>query len=66
MNKLQPSKLNVTDVSGGCGSMFDISIESSLFKVSVLKQYYIIYFLCIILPWSLLFAYIGEKSSCST
>ena len=31
--KLQPTKLDVKDTSGGCGAMYDIQIESPLFKV---------------------------------
>lgn len=31
--KLQPTKLDVKDTSGGCGSMYDIQIESPLFQV---------------------------------
>ena len=35
-DKLQPTKLNVKDTSGGCGSMYDIQIESPLFQVQSL------------------------------
>lgn len=36
--KLQATKSVVTDTSGGCGSMFDIYVESPVF--SVCQQYY--------------------------
>lgn len=31
--ELSPAKLVVKDISGGCGSMFDIAVESTAFKV---------------------------------
>jgi len=34
--KLTPTKLEVKDTSGGCGSMYDIFVESPLFKVKML------------------------------
>lgn len=38
--QLDPSKLSVQDVSGGCGSMFAISIVSEKFKgISMIKQH---------------------------
>lgn len=36
---LEPTRLWVKDVSGGCGEMYDIEIESERFRgLSVLKQ----------------------------
>lgn len=32
-SSLQASNVKVTDTSGGCGSMYDIAVESPLFKV---------------------------------
>ena len=32
--KLKPTRLIVKDTSGGCGAMYDINIESPIFKVS--------------------------------
>ncbi|KAF2650107.1 bola-like protein [Lophiostoma macrostomum CBS 122681] len=38
--ELEPSKLEVQDISGGCGSMYALEIESSKFKgLSVIKQH---------------------------
>ncbi|KJX93243.1 bola-like protein [Zymoseptoria brevis] len=37
---LQPSKLEVQDISGGCGSMYGLDIVSEQFKgLSVIKQH---------------------------
>ncbi|AMD20556.1 HDL188Wp [Eremothecium sinecaudum] len=37
---LQPSALKVTDISGGCGSMFAIDVTSSRFKgLTTVKQH---------------------------
>lgn len=33
MKTLEPTKLEIIDKSGGCGAMFDIFVESSVFKV---------------------------------
>eukprot|EP00924_Labyrinthula_sp_SR-Ha-C_P005100 snap_masked-scaffold_1-processed-gene-21.17-mRNA-1 protein AED:0.19 eAED:0.20 QI:0/-1/0/1/-1/1/1/0/99 len=30
--KLKATTVNVTDISGGCGSMYDVKVESPLFK----------------------------------
>ncbi|RIA94707.1 bola protein, partial [Glomus cerebriforme] len=39
-SKFQPIKLNVEDISGGCGSMYAIEISSEAFKgLSVIKQH---------------------------
>jgi stress-induced morphogen len=38
LQKLQPSALKVTDISGGCGSMFSIEITSQSFKGQSLVQ----------------------------
>ncbi|KAJ3007718.1 hypothetical protein HKX48_008965 [Thoreauomyces humboldtii] len=39
-NQLQASKLTVSDISGGCGSMFAIQIASPMFRgVSLVKQH---------------------------
>ena len=35
----EPAKMVVKDVSGGCGSMFDIYIESAKFKVNIICIY---------------------------
>lgn len=32
LTKLNASKVSVVDISGGCGSMFDIQVESELFQ----------------------------------
>ncbi|KAJ3139618.1 hypothetical protein HDU90_009119 [Geranomyces variabilis] len=37
-NQLQATKLNVADISGGCGSMFAIEIASPLFKGKTLVK----------------------------
>ncbi|CAG8473441.1 8890_t:CDS:2 [Racocetra fulgida] len=38
--KFQPTKLNVQDISGGCGSMYAIEISSSVFKgLPMIKQH---------------------------
>lgn len=41
LNKsFSPNKLDVRDVSGGCGSMFAITVESALFKgIPMIKQH---------------------------
>ncbi|KAK9374550.1 bola protein [Lipomyces chichibuensis] len=40
MDAFEPSKLSVRDISGGCGSMFAISIVSKSFKgVSMIQQH---------------------------
>ncbi|KAF2736232.1 bola-like protein [Polyplosphaeria fusca] len=40
LNSLSPVSLSVRDISGGCGSMYGIEIESSVFKgMSVVKQH---------------------------
>ncbi|KAK9367803.1 bola protein [Lipomyces kononenkoae] len=40
MDAFEPSKLSVRDISGGCGSMFAISIVSKAFKgVPMIKQH---------------------------
>jgi stress-induced morphogen len=31
-DKFQPNRLKVVDISGGCGSMYEIEIESQAFK----------------------------------
>ncbi|CAG8785330.1 5099_t:CDS:2, partial [Acaulospora morrowiae] len=37
---LNPTRLRVQDVSGGCGSMYSIEISSSLFKgLPIIKQH---------------------------
>ncbi|KAL9058932.1 MAG: hypothetical protein Q9162_001490 [Coniocarpon cinnabarinum] len=37
---LKPSRLDVQDISGGCGSMYGLDIESEMFKgLSVVKQH---------------------------
>lgn len=36
--QFQPSKIKVTDTSGGCGAMFDINIESDKFTGKPLVQ----------------------------
>ncbi|WPK23938.1 hypothetical protein PUMCH_001188 [Australozyma saopauloensis] len=39
-SKFSPKKLDVKDVSGGCGSMFAISVESEAFKgLPMVKQH---------------------------
>mmetsp|Transcript_18179 Transcript_18179/g.18229 ORF Transcript_18179/g.18229 Transcript_18179/m.18229 type:complete len:108 (+) Transcript_18179:101-424(+) len=39
-SNLKPTKLDVVDTSGGCGAMFNITIESSLFKgMPLVKQH---------------------------
>lgn len=39
-NQLDPKNLVVKDVSGGCGSMFAIEVESSKFKgIPMIKQH---------------------------
>ncbi|CAB4411991.1 unnamed protein product [Rhizophagus irregularis] len=39
-SKFQPTKLQVEDISGGCGSMYAIEISSKAFKgLSVIKQH---------------------------
>jgi stress-induced morphogen len=39
-SSLQPSKLEVQDISGGCGSMYGLDIVSAQFKgLSVIKQH---------------------------
>ncbi|KAL6450465.1 BOL3 BolA-like protein 3 [Candida maltosa Xu316] len=39
-DEFDPSKLQVQDVSGGCGSMFAILVESSKFKgLPMIKQH---------------------------
>ncbi|CAI2162361.1 12236_t:CDS:2 [Funneliformis geosporum] len=39
-SKLKPTRLNVEDISGGCGSMYAIEISSESFKgLSVIKQH---------------------------
>jgi stress-induced morphogen len=39
-SSLQPSKLEVQDISGGCGSMYGLDIVSEQFKgLSVIKQH---------------------------
>jgi stress-induced morphogen len=35
---LSPSKLSVKDISGGCGSMYEIDVTSSMFKGRRLVQ----------------------------
>ncbi|KAG9197720.1 hypothetical protein G6514_001111 [Epicoccum nigrum] len=38
--ELEPTKLEVQDISGGCGSMYAIEIESPKFKgLTVIKQH---------------------------
>lgn len=38
--RFQPAKLEVQDVSGGCGSMFAILVESTEFKgIPMVKQH---------------------------
>ncbi|KAF2629453.1 bola-like protein [Macroventuria anomochaeta] len=38
--ELEPTKLEVQDISGGCGSMYAIEIESAKFKgLTVIKQH---------------------------
>lgn len=40
---LNPSELKVTDISGGCGSMFAINITSDCFKgLTIVKQHRIV------------------------
>jgi len=37
--ELQPTKLEVQDISGGCGSMYGIQVESERFRgLSLVKQ----------------------------
>lgn len=39
-DKFQPKNLQVKDVSGGCGSMFAINVESEKFKgIPMIKQH---------------------------
>lgn len=39
-SELEPVKLEVQDISGGCGSMYAIEIESPKFKgLTVIKQH---------------------------
>ncbi|KAK3825915.1 MAG: bola protein [Benniella sp.] len=39
-DKFQPSKLVVEDISGGCGSMYQVEVVSPLFKdLSMVKQH---------------------------
>jgi stress-induced morphogen len=33
VKELSPSSVSVVDASGGCGSMYNISVESTVFKV---------------------------------
>ncbi|KAI9207237.1 bola protein, partial [Polychytrium aggregatum] len=38
--QLNPTKLRVDDISGGCGSMYAVEVESSAFKgLTVVKQH---------------------------
>lgn len=38
--ELEPSELEVADISGGCGSMFAINVTSDKFKgISMVKQH---------------------------
>lgn len=40
LSELKPSALSVRDISGGCGSMYQIDIKSDAFKgLSTLKQH---------------------------
>ncbi|ODV83163.1 hypothetical protein CANARDRAFT_189821, partial [[Candida] arabinofermentans NRRL YB-2248] len=42
-NEFNPTLLIVKDISGGCGSMFSINIESEKFKgLSMIKQHRLI------------------------